>query len=68
MRCYLVTTATSKQYAGTQADVAAIKKQAMADGAKRGDIDVEEVEVPMAKTELIAFINGLIKYERITKE
>lgn len=65
MRCYLVTNnmyvpKAKKQYAGTQAEVATIKKQAMAEGAKRKDIDVKEVDVPVAKAELIKFINELV--------
>lgn len=67
MRCYLVTTATSKQYAGTQAEVASLKKAAITQGASRKDIMVKEVEVPVAKAELISFINKLIKNEVITK-
>jgi len=65
MRCYLVTNNTTipptKQYAGTQADAATTKKEAMAAGAKRKDIEVAEVEVPVGKDALIAFLNDLIK-------
>jgi hypothetical protein len=63
VRAYLVSTAGGlRKYAGTQAEVAATKRAWLEDGTlKRKEISVQEVEVPTAKAELIAFINGLLE-------
>lgn len=61
MRTYLVTsnfhTPPKKQLCGTTADVSALKKALMTEGAKRKDIQVAEIEVPDDKAGKIEFIN-----------
>ena len=60
MRCYLVQGGGRKRYAGTQAD-ARVTRDAVAEetGVKKKDITIEEAEVPVAKAELLNFINEL---------
>ena len=48
-------------YVGTQSDAAAARKEFMALGATRKDIETEEVDVPTDKAGLMAFLNGLSK-------
>lgn len=59
MKLYKVTnTVTNKAtWAGTQSAVVQAKKVFMADGAKRKDLGVEEIDVPTKKDELIEWLN-----------
>lgn len=68
MRCYLVTVPAvkdgkqPKRYAGTQADARKVREELVEEfDVKKSSITIEEVEVPTAKAELLAFINGLCK-------
>lgn len=48
-------------YAGTQADAKATRRAFVNDfGVKIDDVKIEDVEIPTAKSELIAFVNSLI--------
>lgn len=64
MRAYLVTSnfhvPTARYYAGTQADVTAKKKAWLAEGAKRKDLAVTEVDIPDDKQGKLDFINELM--------
>ncbi len=60
MRCYLVQGGGRKRYAGTQADARSTRDTIVEEtGCKKKDVTIEEAEVPVAKAELIEFINGL---------
>lgn len=60
MRCYLVTGPGAKRYASTNADARATRDQLVEQlGVKKKDVDIEQVDVPTAKAELLEFINGL---------
>lgn len=62
MRCYLVEGGGRKRYAGTQADARDTRDTIMAEaGIKKKDVSINETEVPVAKTELLEFINELCK-------
>lgn len=68
MRCYLVDNAHDgakvvKTFCGTQADVSALKKAAMAAGAKRKDLTISEVDVPDDKAGKIAYLNKCLNGE-----
>jgi hypothetical protein len=65
MRAYKVTAKDGDEvlgtrYAGTQAD-ARTKRDELVEQfkVKKGQVETEETEVPMAKAELLEFINGL---------
>lgn len=60
MRCYLIDGAGVKKYCGTQAEVAAQKKELMGKGLKRKDIVISEVDIPDDKQGKLDFINGLL--------
>lgn len=74
MRCYEVSTVTDGpdqngqpteikhiQYAGTQADARAHRDHFVETlGVKKKDVTIEETEIPTAKGDLLAFINGLL--------
>lgn len=60
MRCYLVQALTNKRYAATNADAKVKRDEIMAKlGCKKKDVEIEQVEVPTSKTELLDFINKL---------
>lgn len=60
MRCYLVTGPGAKRYASTNADARATRDELVEQlGVKKKDVDIEQVDVPTAKAELLEFINGL---------
>lgn len=65
MRAYKVTakdgdTVLGTRYAGTQADARTKRDELMAQfDVKKRQVEMEEVEVPMAKAELLEFINLL---------
>lgn len=47
------------RWVGTQSDAAKTRKELVADGFKRAELNTEEVDVPTNKEGLIAFLNGL---------
>lgn len=66
MKLYLVTAPintdegdidTVQTWCGSQADAVAARKDALAKGAKRKDLDTFEVEVPTSKADLLQFLN-----------
>ena len=66
MRAYRVVGKTTNgttvtRFAGTQADARQTRDAIVNDtGLKKGEVDIEEVEIPTAKAELIEFINELV--------
>ncbi len=73
MRCYKVSAevpgegddpVTKVQYAGTQADARLVRDEFVDEyGIKKKDVSIEDAEIPTAKSELLEFINGLLKGE-----
>ena len=62
MRCYLVTGPGAKRYAATNADARSTRDELVEQlGCKKKDVEIEQVDVPTAKAELLDFINGLCK-------
>jgi hypothetical protein len=60
MRCYLVTGPGTKRYASTNADAKTTRDELVEQlGAKKKDIEIKQVDVPVAKAELLEFINAL---------
>ncbi len=65
MRAYQVTAKSGTavlgtRYAGTQADARTKRDEMMAQfDLKKSEVETEEVEVPLAKAELLDFINAL---------
>lgn len=60
MRCYLVTGPGAKRYASTNADARATREVLVEQlSCKKKDVEIEQVDVPVAKAELLGFINGL---------
>lgn len=65
MRAYQVTaydddTVLGTRFAGTQADARAKRDELMAQfDVKKAAVTTEEVEIPVAKTELLEFVNEL---------
>lgn len=60
MRCYLVTGGGRKRFAGTAADSKEVRDTIVEEtGLKKKDVEIEQVEVPTSKTELLEFINEL---------
>lgn len=60
MRCYLVTGPGAKRYAATSADSRAKRDELVEQlGCKKKDIEIEQTEIPVAKAELLEFVNGL---------
>ena len=57
MRAYRVEVGGRFRFAGTQAESREFRDSL---GGKRGSGKIEEVEIPLAKPELLKFINGLI--------
>ena len=72
MRCYKVSVEVDtvlgeptviNRYAGTQALAKATRDDLVANySCKKSDVEIEEVEIPLSKTELLAFVNSLAKY------
>lgn len=60
MRCYLVTGPGAKRYAATSAEARATR-DGLVDllGCKKKDVEIEQTDVPVAKAQLLDFINGL---------
>jgi hypothetical protein len=49
------------RYAGTQADARTERDAFVNDfGVKKSAVEIEEIEIPMAKPELLAWINALL--------
>ena len=74
MRCYKVSAdvtaevdgeeveKTVVQYAGTQADARLVRDEFVdTHGIKKKDVSIEEAEIPVSKSELLEFINNLLK-------
>ena len=62
MRCYQVTGPGAKRYAATNADARTTRDELVEQlGCKKKDVEIEQVEVPTAKAELLEFINELCK-------
>lgn len=62
MRCYLVTHPRAKRYVATNADARATREELVTFyGGKKKDVEIDQVEVPLAKAELLDFINNMIK-------
>jgi len=63
MRLYKVTAhvgipaVTKTRWVGSQSDAASFRKELTDLGAKRKDIETEEVDVPTTKAELIEWLN-----------
>lgn len=61
MRCYLVTGPGAKRYAATNAD-ARTKRDELVEQLgckKKKDVKIEQTDIPVAKVDLLEFINGL---------
>jgi hypothetical protein len=60
MRCYLVKGPGAKRYAATNADARTTREELVEQlGVKKKDIEIEQTDIPVAKAELLKFINGL---------
>jgi hypothetical protein len=60
MRCYLVQSSHMKRYASTNADATATRGMIVEKtGVKKKDVTIEQVDIPVAKSELLGFINSL---------
>lgn len=60
MRCYLVTGPGAKRYAATNADARATRDELVEQlDCKKKEIEIEQTDIPVAKTDLLKFINGL---------
>lgn len=60
MRCYLVTGPGAKRYAATNAEARATRDDLVELlGCKKKEVEFEQMDIPVAKAELLAFINGL---------
>lgn len=46
-------------WVGTQSDAGKARKELVADGFKRAEIETEEIDVPTNKEGLLSFLNGL---------
>lgn len=62
MRCYLVTDGTHRRYAGTQA-LAREARDSLVEtrDLNKNQVTIAETEIPMAKPELLKFINDIIE-------
>jgi hypothetical protein len=72
MRCYLVTAKNSddvsvgRRLASTNADARAIREDLMENfDLKKKDVTIEDHEVPVAKPDLLAYLNGLLAEQDI---
>jgi hypothetical protein len=61
MRCYFITDGLgTKRYAATNADARTIRGELVARlGAKKKDFTIVQVDISLAKAELLKFINNL---------
>lgn len=60
MRCYMVTGPGAKRYAATNAD-ARTKRDELVEqlDCKKKDVEIEQTDIPVAKADLLKFINTL---------
>jgi hypothetical protein len=50
-----------RKFAGTQAEARQARETIVNDyGVKKSDVEIEEVEIPTAKSELLGYLNDLI--------
>jgi hypothetical protein len=75
MRCYLVTAKANddqvlgRRIASTNADARAVREDLMETfGVKKKDVEIENHEVPVAKPDLLSYINDLLAHNDITIE
>lgn len=62
MRCHLITGPGAKRYAATTALARTTREELVEQlGCKKKDIEIEQVDIPLAKAELLEFINELCK-------
>lgn len=62
MRCYLVTGPGAKRYAATNADARTTREELVEQlGCKKKDVEIEQTDIPVAKADLLEFVNGLCK-------
>lgn len=61
MRCYTVKANGATTYVATQGDCRRLKNDLIASGIPKKQIEVVEVEVPLAKAELIVYLNNLVE-------
>ena len=60
MRCYLVTGPGAKRYAATNADARSTRDALVEQlDCKKKDVEIEQTDIPIAKAELLEFINTL---------
>lgn len=60
MRCYLVKGPGAKRYAATNADARTTREELVEQlGCKKKDIEIEQTDIPVAKADLLEFINTL---------
>jgi len=60
MRCYLVQGGGRKRYASTNADATETRNDIVeATGVKKKEVTIEQVDIPVAKADLLEFINEL---------
>jgi hypothetical protein len=60
MRCYLVTGPGAKRYAATNADARATRDALVEQlDCKKKDVEIEQTDIPVAKVDLLDFINEL---------
>ncbi len=60
MRCYLVTGPGAKRYAATNADARTTRNALVEQlGCKKKDVKIEQTDIPVAKADLLEFINIL---------
>jgi hypothetical protein len=75
MRCYQVTATNTKgqivatRLASTNADARAVREDLMESfDLRKKDIEIENHEVPVAKPDLLSYINDLLAHNDITIE
>ena len=60
MRCYLVKGPGALRYASTNADARATRDELVEQlGVNKKDVDIVQTDIPVAKPELLKFINSL---------
>lgn len=60
MRCYVVKGAGYRRYASTNADARSTREQLVdLSGAKKKEFEIEQIDVSLAKPDLLEFINDL---------
>ena len=64
MRCYTVKANGGTTYVATQGDCRRLKQDLISAGIPKKEIIISEVEVPLAKAELINYLNNLVEESR----